>query len=60
MARPARIPAVSDILHIPFGRELIAFVALGYSSQTLKVSEGRRVPVMERTFLDYYGQEYQK
>ncbi len=59
IARLARIPAVREILQLPAYMELVAFVALGYSSQSLKASEGRRVPVMELTYLDCYGREYQ-
>ena len=59
IARLARIPEVSEILHIPVDRELIAFVALGYSAQSLGASEGRRVPVMEQCYLDCYGRKYQ-
>ena len=58
IARLARIPEVSEILQLPKNRELVAFVALGSSTQTLKQSPGRRVPVMELTYLDSYGQRY--
>jgi len=43
IARLARIPSVSRILKVPQDIELVAFVALGFTSQKLKASEGRRL-----------------
>lgn len=58
IARLARIPEVKQILQVPEKMELVAFVALGYSSQKLVASEGRRFPVMERTWLDHYSHSF--
>ena len=58
IARLARIIKVRQILKLPENMELIAFISIGYSSQKLTASEGRRIPVMERTYLDCYGQLY--
>ena len=55
IARLARIPDVSEILQVPNELELVAFIAIGYTSQELKPSDGRRVPVLERTYSNYYG-----
>ncbi|MFT7459199.1 MAG: nitroreductase [Planctomycetota bacterium] len=58
IARLARIPEVSEILQIPEHLELVAFVVVGYTSQKLTASEGRRVAIMEKSYLDCYGQPY--
>ncbi|MBT7951086.1 MAG: hypothetical protein HN764_05640 [Gammaproteobacteria bacterium] len=58
VARLARIPGVSEILKIPESMEIIAFVAIGRTSQKLRASEGRRTPVGEKTFHDCYGNKY--
>lgn len=58
IARLARIPKVSEILQIPEHLELVAFVVVGYTSQKLTASEGRRVAVLEKSYLDCYGQPY--
>ena len=58
IARLARIPEVRALLKVPQDLELVAFVALGYSSQKLVANEGRRARVMERTYMDHYGQAY--
>lgn len=54
IARLARVPRVSEILKIPQDLELVAFVAVGLTSQKLVSSENRRAPVGERTYLDTY------
>ncbi len=58
IARLARIPQVSEILKVPENMELVAFVAIGNTSQKLMASEGRRVPVMQKTYANCYGEIY--
>ena len=58
IARLARIPEVSKILQIPEALQLIAFIAIGLTSQKLTASEGRRIPVNEKTHLNRYGESW--
>jgi nitroreductase len=55
IARLARIPRVSEILKILENMELVAFVAIGRTSQKLTASKSRRTPVNEKTYYGCYG-----
>ncbi|NKB35760.1 MAG: hypothetical protein GKR93_01135 [Gammaproteobacteria bacterium] len=58
IARLARIPQVAEILQLEKDLELVAFVAIGNSSQKLAASDGRRAPVLQRTYFNCYGKLY--
>jgi len=52
IARPARLPAIRDLLGVPARLRGIAFVALGPDAAGLAGEEGMRHPIAGKTHLD--------
>jgi nitroreductase len=55
MARPARVPAIAEILGVPEDVQLVAIVAVGYGSDEPRFEEGLRTPISQKTHDGRFG-----